>query len=249
MTTFRKWSLENLKIEASKYDSLKDFRSKSEGAYKAYLKHGKPKEILESLSVCRTYWTEETALEEANLYESRWDFQNGSGGAYRFLWKRGLLEKAFDPLELNTWCEDSVRQAAKEFYDRKSFKSKLGGAFKFAYNNDMLDELFGGTLNTPKCDNDVLYLWRPKGYKNVYKVGITSKRLGDERIRHVANKGGLEVSEVIFIETDDAKALEAKILSGSEAYGFYPKFSGSTEFRIIKNISDYFGIQSHDHME
>jgi hypothetical protein len=187
----------------------------------------------------RTYWSVDTALKEAQKYESRWEFQKGSGGAYRFLWKRDLLDKAFEPYEVNSWCYETVKEVASKLPDRKSLKREYPGAHKYAYTHGILNELFGGTLNTPSCDNDVVYLWRPKGYKNVYKVGITSKRLGDERIRYVSRKSMLEVDEVIFIETDNARQLEEQILSESDPYGFFPSFSGSTEFRIIQDAYKY----------
>ena len=239
MITPRKWTLDNLITEASKYDTLKDFRKNSEGAYKAYLTQGKPKEVSQHFDDGRIAWTEVTALREAEKYESRWDFQRGSSGAYRFLWKLDLLDKVFPPLVVKSWDKSSVREAAKGVVDRTSFKRDFPGAHKFAYNNNMLDELFGDTFNTPKCDNDVVYFWRPSGYKNVYKVGITSKRLGNSRINYVANKSGLDVAEFFFVVTDDAKQLETKVLSENSEYGFFPKFSGSTEFRIIPNLNSY----------
>lgn len=239
MVTPRKWTLENLIVEASKYTTLKDFRTKSEGAYKAYLSQGKPEKILSAFEYARGYWTEESALKEAQKYESRWEFQQGSGGAYRFLWKLDLLGSVFEPLDKSSWCEKSVEKVAKGLPDRKTLRSKFPGAYGYAVRNNMLDSLFGPTLNTPSCDNDVVYLWRPKGYKNTYKVGVTSKRLGHERINYVSRKSSLEVDEVIFIETDDARSLEGKILSENSEYGFFPSFSGSTEFRTIKDPYAY----------
>jgi len=239
MSTPRKWTLDKLVEEASKYGTLKDFRLGSEGAYKAYLTQGKPKEVSDHLDCGRTIWTEYTARLEAKKYSRRWDFQRGSGGAYRFLWKSGALDEIFDPITNYVWDEESVRLAALGLLDRRSFKAKFPGAYKFAYNNSLLESLFGVTLNTPKCDNDLVYLWRPFGYKNVYKVGITSKRLGSERVNYVSNKSGLGVAEVFFIEAKDAKALESKILGDNQPYGFFPKFSGSTEFRVIPKLEDY----------
>ena len=235
----RKWTLDNLINEANKYSTLKDFRTGSESAYKAYLTQGKPQEVSSLFCGVRTFWTEESATQEAKRYNSRWDFQQKSGGAYRFLWKLDLLDKVFIPAVKHSWCKNSVTIAAKDSVDRTSFKKAFPGAHKFAYNNRMLSELFGDTFNTPKCDNDIVYFWRPEGYKNVYKVGITSKRLGDERINYVANKSGLNIEELFFVVTEDAKLLESKVLEENEAYGFFPKFSGSTEFRVIHNLDKY----------
>lgn len=235
----RKWTLEKLVEEASKYETLKDFRLNSEGAYKAYVKQGKPQEVSSVFKHFRGYWTEETAKLEAQKYKSRWEFQKNSGGAYRFLWKADLLSDVFGPYEIRSWCEDTVREAALGVPDRTTFKREFAGAHKFAYENNLLDELFGETYNTPCCDNNVVYIWRPKGYKKVYKIGITSDRLKDSRVKYVSKKSGLEVEEVIYLKVSNARELEARILSENKPYGFFPSFSGSTEFRVIPDVSIY----------
>lgn len=235
----RKWTLERLVQEASKYKTLKDFRLSSESAYKSYVSQGKPVEVLSIFEPFREFWTEATAKQEALKYRRRWDFQQNSAGAYRFLWKADLLDEVFAPYEVNTWCEASVREAAKGVPNRSTFKRDFAGAYKFAYYRKMLSELFGDSYNTPSCDNDVVYIWRPKGFKKVYKVGVTSERLKDRRIKYVSRKSGLEVDEVIYLTAKDARALEATILSNNKPYGFFPSFSGSTEFRIIPDITVY----------
>lgn len=235
----RKWTLEKLIKEASKYKTLKDFRTYSESAYKSYVSQGKPAEVSSVFEPFREYWTEASAKQEALKYKSRWDFQQKSAGAYRFLWKANLLDEVFDPHEVNAWCEASVRKVAEGTPDRSTFKRDFAGAYKFAYYRGMLSELFGDNYNTPYCDNDVVYIWRPKGFKKVYKVGITSERLKDRRIKYVSRKSGLEVDEAIYLKTEDARSLEATILADNEPYGFFPSFSGSTEFRIIPDITIY----------
>lgn len=235
----RKWTLDNLVREASKYKTLKDFRLNSESAYKSYISQGKPTEVSSIFEPFREYWTESAAKEEALKYGSRWHFQKNSGGAYRFLWKAGLLDEVFGPHEINTWCETSVREAAKDVPDRTTFKRDFAGAHKYAYERGLLNELFGDNHNTPSCDNNVVYIWRPKGFKKVYKVGVTSERLKDSRIKYVSRKSGLEVDEVIYLKTEDARSLEATILADNEPYSFFPSFSGSTEFRIIPDVTIY----------
>lgn len=233
MTKPRKWSLPNLIDEAKRYDTLSDFMKGSEGAYKAYLKMGRPEEVYSLFPLTKTYWTEETAKREASKYTSRWAFQKSSGGAYRFLWKRGLLEEIFPPRNTNKWCEDSVRIAAKGCKTRMEFKNKAPGAHKWAYNNGLLGDLFGHTDNTPLSDNNVVYLWKVEGYCNLFKVGVTSDRLGTHRIRFVCRKSGLKYESLYMFKTDRALNIEKEILSRFRQYDFNFSFSGSTEFVVI----------------
>lgn len=232
----RKWTLEKLVEEASKYGCMKDFRKGSEGAYKAYISQGKPNEVLRMFPDTRSYWTLESAKEEALKYNTRWDFQCSSAGAYRFLWKLGELDDVFGEYTTQTWDNKSVELCAKLCSSRTEFKYNFPGAHKYAYQNGMLVDLFGETYNTPECDYDVIYVWKPIGIPDVYKIGVTSERLGDRRVKYVCRKSGLKCDWCKFIYTNAAKKLEQDILSSFAPYQFENPFSGSTEFRYIPDI-------------
>jgi hypothetical protein len=234
----RKWTLDKIVEEASKYDSLKDFRIGSESAYKAYINQGKPLEVLSIFPDTRTYWTTDSAKEEALKYNSRWDFQCGSAGAYRFLWKLGELDSIFEEYSTNSWDKTSIELYAKLCSSRTEFKYNFPGAHKAAYQRGMLEGLFGETYNTPKCDYDVVYIWKPVGFTDVYKIGITSKRLGDRRIKYVCLKSGLDCDWCKFVYTPDAKEIETHLLNSFDHYVFQDSFSGSTEFRYIPDIEE-----------
>lgn len=226
-----RWTVETLQTEALKYSQLSDFRINSEGAYKAYVRLGKPESIVQHMKPFRGYWTVDSATEEASKYQDRWTFQQGSGGAYRFLWKMGLLDSIFGtPHDVQTWNRESARSAAGICRNRSEFKIEFPGAYKFSYKNDLLEEFFGETLDTPICDNDILYIWGIKELNGVYKVGITSSRLNLRGIRHVERKSNLTVDKIWLHKTSDARFLESKIKSRFPQFTFNNKFSGSTEF-------------------
>jgi hypothetical protein len=93
----------------------------------------------------------------------------------------------------------------------------------------------------PKCklssDNDAIYIWKAIGQyfngEQVYKVGVTSSRLGDLRIKHVAKKIGIEYEIVTLRKVSgSAQALESKLMD----HGFHPGYAGhdgATEFRAF----------------
>ncbi len=64
-------------------------------------------------------------------------------------------------------------------------------------------------------DNDVAYIWRTglvSGGKEIYKVGITSFRCGDKRIREVAKSHRTNPIILRYVRCLDAIAIEGAIL-------------------------------------
>jgi len=90
-----KWNKESCRLEALKYNTLKEFRNNSESAYHACLKNKWNKELLSHF--IRTtnesgYWTKERCQEEASKYKCRWHFQKGCGSAHSSSTKNGWLD-------------------------------------------------------------------------------------------------------------------------------------------------------------
>jgi len=95
----------------------------------------------------------------------------------------------------------------------------------------------------PECsgrasDNDTIYIWRAIGARHhgkpVYKVGITSARLGEKRIKQVARKHEVGYEVVIIAETRlPAMDIEAEI----KKIGDDPQYigDGATEFRAMSD--------------
>jgi len=97
-----------------------------------------------------------------------------------------------------------------------------------------------GHIGCPKCKSygteaDALYIWKVVGMDNVYKIGITSSRLGEWRIHDVARKGGLKADIKILVNIDNARIIESRL------HAKYPKVTnmnisdGKTEFRILSD--------------
>jgi hypothetical protein len=232
------WTIEEIKQEAQKYRTSSEFSKGSPKAYGAYIRSGRPQEILNLLTPLKRSWSIESAKQEASKYPDRWTFQKGCGSAYRILWKKGLLEDVFGPLpEKQSWNYEKVVECANLCKHRTDFKIKYPGGHQWAYEKGLLSELFGETYNTPECDNDVLYIWSVVEIPNLYKVGITSSRLGIRRINYSCRKGSVKADKIWLFYVDDAKTLEKEILSLGESYTFDKPFSGSTEFRVFDEIT------------
>ena len=69
----------------------------------------------------------------------------------------------------------------------------------------------------------------------MYKIGISSKRVGKKRIWHVAGKGNMRATLLHYEEVENALALENELLKYGTKVQFDYKFDGSTEFRHLTN--------------
>lgn len=232
----RKLDFKTLLEIVQQYETRGQFREGDGSAYKKALEHPESDYIFSHLKSDRQKWDHDRVRAEASKYTERYAFQKGSGGAYRYAFRNGMLDDLFPDSvkEPVSWCHASVKAEASKYQHRTDFKLNSSGAHKYAYQHRMLDELFGETYNTPSCDNDVVYLWKVKGCP-VYKIGVTSKRLGDRRIRYVCRKGNLECEESHLVEVKDAALVEKALLSYGRPFEFGKPFSGSTEFR---NLTD-----------
>ena len=84
-------------------------------------------------------------------------------------------------------------------------------------------------------DANVFYIWRASEHKNLYKVGISSERVGTKRINQVAKDNGLTPKIVLHVVTTAAREIERMALS----LGEQPTFilgDGHTEFRYYTEV-------------
>ena len=253
----KKWTDETIRQRASEYSSLRDFRIANEGAYCA-AKDRFPGLLTEIFSVVK--WTEENVIKEAKKYKTKREFDRGCTSAYqaalnRYKW---ILDELFDS-RYNLWTEPRIREEAKKYKNRVEFCRANPSAQMAAYRKypGLMDEMF--PISRARTDNDTIYIWKAIGeYYNgnpVYKVGVTSYRLGRWRIEEVAIQSGFYF-EIICFERVVGKA--SKLEKKLKALGENPKyiyFNGSTEFRALSDSALYTAIsiiadhtrRSHDH--
>lgn len=229
--------------EGRKYSGRKEFESGNVSAYYAACK----RKLLDQLYPSkRADWSDDaTVLAEGHKYASRTEFSRGSVSAYNVALKRGLLDQLYPSL-LADWSDDaSLLAEGRKYASRTEFNRGNTGAYQTAYRRGLLDLIEWPEENAPS-DNDAIYIWRAVGaYFNghpVYKIGVTSARLGTARIEQVAKESGFEV-DLICCEPVQCKAteLEAKLHILGENPG-YTGFNGATEFRALSPASLYAAI-------
>ena len=243
----RKWDADTIRAEAAKYPSRVAFEDGCPGAVGAARERhpGLLDELFPPLQ--RKTPTLEEARALASKYPSRKAFNKGHSSAYNVCRKAGVLDELFADnrgYSRFKWTEEAVREEAKKYKTKREFERDARGAAARARKLGIIDEL--GLEGYPPSDNDAIYIWRAAGeYFNghpVYKIGVTSARLGTVRIEQVAKDSGFEF-DLICCEPVACKAteLERKLHILGESPG-YTGFDGCTEFRALSDSALYTAV-------
>lgn len=205
---YHEWSKEECAAEAAKYSYANAFKQGSFKAYRAAHNNG---------------WYAEITQHFVKRYPT------AEAGAKRFIERAKLIH-------------GDRYDYSKVIYTNKETKVEIvcpeHGSFMQSPGKHLHDE-----CGCPACgkvqptDNDTIYIWRAVGqYFNgnpVFKIGITSRRCGFDRIEKVARKWGFEF-DVVCCEFVNGRATDIeKIL---HTLGDDPKFVGAdgwSEFRAF----------------
>ena len=229
------WSTDEAVLkEGRKYSSRYEFSKGSSRAYQTANKRG----LLDQLypSKHSDWSTDEAVLEEGRKYSSRCEFQKGSYYAYLTARKRGLLDKLY-PSKRSDWSDDeAVLKEGRKYFSRNEFRKESSGAYEAARRRDLLD-LISFPENNAASDNNAIYIWAALGQtynrEQVYKIGVTSARLGTQRVEQCASACGVEFEILVCTEVNcKATDLEKQLLVLGDNPGF-TGFNGATEMRSM----------------
>lgn len=96
-----RWNHENVREEAKKYNSRKEFELGSLGAYKYANKHGIIDEVCSHMEKIFNSYTEESIHAEAKKYKTILEFRKKAGKFYQAASKRKILNKIFSHMKFN----------------------------------------------------------------------------------------------------------------------------------------------------
>ena len=244
----RKWTEVSIRNEAAGYSDKRSFEIGCASAYNAANKRhpGLLSDIFgEDRSPVVLKWTEVKVREEAANYADRNSFSRYAHGAYNAAKKLGIIDELFDPKLAPDWDEARVRVEAEKFETLTAFQRGNGSAYNAARRLGIHRDL-GFPEDRAPSDNDAIYIWRAVGqYFNgnpVYKIGVTSARLGTHRIERCSRSNGFGF-EIICCEAVQGKAsdLEKKLLILGEDPQF-SGFDGATEFRALSDSALYVAV-------
>lgn len=232
------WTSEMVMDAAKSYTSRQEFISGHQSAARAARRMGVmtilfPKTLRGTKT--KVVWDEYTVAAKASLYSSRVEFYRGSPSAYNAAKKMNLLGSLYGFVR-DQWDGEAIRNEASKYEGRLAFCRGCGSGYAAALRLNMMDELFPERIHG--TDNDVVYIWEVAGEvfngNPVYKIGITSARLGRTRIDQVVkgsnSRGFREVCMKKVVVP--AKHTEKKILALGVS-PLYSGFNGSSEFRSL----------------
>jgi hypothetical protein len=233
------WTDEMLAAEAAKYQTRSEFWRSNEAAYAA----AQNRKLLDQICGHMTgnaKWTTETLTTEAAKYQTRKEFERGNVKAYQAAKARKLLDLICSHMtaQRTDWTTETLTAEAAKYQTRSAFERGNEAAYQAAKRHEILDEICGHMIDgAGSSDNDAIYIWRAVGMRfngeKVYKIGVTSARLGNRRIKLVSRNSGIKC-EMIVCQPIKCKAttLEKQLL----ILGVSPEytgFDGCTEFRAL----------------
>ena len=251
------YDLAACKADAAKFSRPVDWMRERQHVYKIARLNGWLDECYAHMTEGRTFRSKEECAAEAAKYSYANAFKCGSPGHYRAAHQNGWYAEITQHFVKRY---PTAEAGAKRFIERaKLIHGDRYDYSKVIYTNketkvEIICQQHGSFMQSPgkhlhdECgcpacgkvqptDNDTIYIWRAVGqYFNgnpVFKVGITSRRCGFDRIEKVARKWGFDF-EVVCCEFVNGRATDIeKIL---HTLGDDPKFvgvDGWSEFRAF----------------
>lgn len=229
------WTIEKMKSEAEKYFRRSDFQKNSWLAYQAARRWGVLDDVCAHMRPVSD-WTDRNIQIEANRFITRGEFSLKSPSAYKSACNTGKLDFFCKHMkDVHTrWNTELLTKRAQKYESRADFFYNDNNAYAAARHRNILDQICGHMELRKTCDDDVVYIWYATEFC-AYKIGVTSARLGDIRIKSVAKSAGVTPKVIIAIGVvGSATKIEQQILSfGTPAD--VGSFDGSTEFRHLSN--------------
>lgn len=184
-----------------------------------------------------TYLSLEELKIRASRYSSRSKFDRYDPSGYLSAKRQGFLDQLIPSQGISARVTDEqLRDRAGRYLNRTAFKYGDSSAFDIAVKRKMIKELF------PKScwafDNDAFYMKLAIGEVfnglPVYKVGVTSARRGDARLK--AQSWNSKMKHLTIIEPTRVVGNATDIEKFALSLGVNPKyarFEGSTEYRAF----------------
>lgn len=169
----RKWTLDEIKSRASKYDTVQAFAAANYSAYTTAHKHGWWGDISQHLERKLEHgkWTLDALVAEAQNYSSRKEFIEGSPSAYNAARKKRVLDEVCGHMDrlvhpVGYWTKDKVFEEAQRYQTRVAFQKGASSAYNKAYKEGWLEEVTGHMEEIKK----------PTGYWTIERIKSEAKK-------------------------------------------------------------------------
>ena len=266
MTPLRhQWSEDELVNIATTYQHPSDFEKYDNRAYQAAKNKGRGflSSICSHMTAKQIRWTSDDVISSAQRFLTRGEWRKHDNRAYGAARRMGILDKVCNHMTPvhETWTDDNLRQLAAQYETRGDFATSATNPCEAARRRGhvFFDDICSHMKKASgSSDGDVLYIWKAVGdCDDLYKVGVTSSRLGVRRIKECASDGNFQYIILLYevLPLGAAFDVEGNILTYGSPTTLLG-FSGYSEFRhytvdqidniihIVKEISLKHSIES-----
>lgn len=240
------WTLERCLEEALKYKTRKEWEKKNASSYTIARKKGwldQSCSHMREVKKAPNHWTLERCQEEALKYTTRYEWTSEHTASYSRAHKNGWLDQCCSHMTeiikpKRYWTLERCKEEALKYNTRNEWRKKHNNSYSAASAKGLVDQCCSHMADGLGSDRDVVYVWQAEGqYYNgekVYKIGITSARLGNQRVEQVAKTNDMQAKLIVlqYVGRYYTPTLEQHLL----AFGEDPKLDatdGSTEFRAL----------------
>ena len=186
-----------------------------------------------------TGWTFELCAASAANCAGRGDWSKTDNAAYQAALRLGWIDTNFPSRKprQSKWTPESCLEIAKKYSFQKQWQQNHPASFYAAYRGGWLESCTAHMGDSPRApsDNNCIYIWRSQ-IPSVYKIGVTSQRLGTERIDRCTKNSSMRCLEIVLLESvDNALSVERQLLDlGAPFTG--ATGDGRTEFRVLSEF-------------
>lgn len=235
------WTREKVKNEALEYESRSSFKKGSPIAYKNACRWGILDDVCGHMIHQRPVRTKEEVREASLLYTTQREFELNNSTLFNYAKNHKWLDEVCPHLikSVTLWTDEMLADEALKYETRSDFGRGNPSAYTTAKTRGLMGTICRHMIVRNGQDNDSVYIWKAVGlyYDGlpVYKVGTTSKRLGDIRIGNVSRKWKVDAEIVILrVVVGQATRVESQL----KKIGINPKFSESDGFSEMRAMTD-----------
>ena len=164
-----KWTKEECKIEAFKYNSRGEFILGNHSAYNSAYKNKWLDEICSHMVIKHKKWTKEECKIEAFKYKSRSEYAKNDHNSWDIARKNNWLDEICSHMKLlhTNWTKENCAMEALKYNYRSDFKKNNILAYNFSCKNKFINEicshmiLLRNNWTKDECENEA------QKYKNV----------------------------------------------------------------------------------
>jgi hypothetical protein len=151
ISEYKKWSEDEIRQVAKKYQKPSDFKNNDKAAYSAANRKGKEffNDITSHMDKSYyTFWTDEMLRELAKKFKTKTEFQRAESSAYNSASRKGIdflndITSHMDKKKRSRWSDEDLEKEAKKYQNRGDFQKYSNSAYIVSRNRgkDFFDKI------------------------------------------------------------------------------------------------------------